>query len=548
VRESPPVRFALLIILAAVPAGIEAAMIRRSELDTTISLAPHISALRPFGTFHDLLWVMVYHRTWAEFVGESVAAIGVRALLTTGLIALAWPVGRQRPSLNRLVVRNLVFAAVTGAILAPWAALGVVASEVSVFWYAAAELVPLLIMAPLLQRGGIVVGWWRGLPPLRIVILSLVNIVTLTAGSALQWWAPPILDVPVALLVGGANGILWWFAVRAALAPGRVRLPRVPVTPIVVAVVMFTVFALADATLLGGHHRERREPRPLAQLEALSPDHPVIFLAGYDSDYRGEASGRTLPVVRYSYQGIDSAGHPRPYSPVATHQSLVESARQLARQVDEVHRRTGRPVGLLAESEGALVTRVYLQTMPHPAVDRVAYVSPPIRAGRAYYPPRGQDSGWGVGLGWELRAIFAVLSAVNMLPNSADEPFIRSLIDDAPLFRGRLVCPERGVAVLAFLPVSDAITASPSIRPQVPVVEVPGLHGLLIDRPDVRRRLAAFFSQGRMDQHRVWGYAALQWAGAAWLAPLLPVGWNPAWRTVAGKSTRHLRSDKCAPL
>jgi hypothetical protein len=104
------------------------------------------------------------------------------------------------------------------------------------------------------------------------------------------------------------------------------------------------------------------------------------------------------------------------------------------------------------------------------------------------------------------------------------------------------------VAVVAFLPTSDAITASPSIHPQVPVVEVTSLHGLLIDRLDVRRRLAAFFSQGRMDQHRVWGYAALQWAGAAWLAPLLPVGWNPAWRTVAGKSTRHLRSDKCAPL
>ncbi|GIH18341.1 hypothetical protein Raf01_65130 [Rugosimonospora africana] len=545
-RESPRVRLALLIILAAVPAGIEAAVVRGTGFTTTISLVPHITAVWPYGTFHDLLWVMVYHRSWAGFVGESLAAIGTRALLCTGLIALAWPPERERPQLSRLLLRNLGFSALLGAILSPWAALGVVASEVSVSWYLAGELIPLLIMAPVLQRGGIVPGWWRGLPPLGTVVLSLVNVVTLTAGSALMWWAPPRWIVPIAALVGGVNGILWRYAVRTALLHPGVRWKRVPVSPIVIVSVAVLVFVVADLTLLGGHGREQREPDPIAELEAASDGHPAIFLAGYDSDYTGEPSGRTLPVLRFSYRGLDRDGHPRPYPALATHQSLSTSATLLARQVEQVNRRTGRPVALLAESEGAFVAHFYLQTMPHPGVDRVAYLSPPIRAGRIYYPPQDRNAGWGIATGWELRAIFAILSATNGLPNSADEPFIRSLMDSAPLFRGnRLLCPERGVKTIAFLPTSDAITVSPSIHPRVPVVEVTAVHGILIDDPSARRRLSVFIESGRQEQRRVWGYAALQWAGAAWQAPSLRVPWNPAWRAVAGRSNQNFKPDEC---
>ncbi len=545
VRESGRVRLALLIILAAVPPGIEAAVVA-AGFASTISLAPHITAVWPYGTFHDLLWVMVYHRSWGGFVGESMVAIGVRALLSTGLIALAWPSGRERPPLGRLAWRNLFYSALLGAILAPWAALGVVASEVSVSWYLAGELVPLLILAPFLQRGGIVPGWWRGLPPLGTVVLSLVNIVTLTAGSALVWWASPRWTVPIAILVGGVNGILWRYAVRTALLRPGVRWPRVPGTPIVIVVVAVAVFVVADLTLLGGHSREQREPEPIAELEAVSDGHPVIFLAGYNSDYRGGAGGSVPPVVRFSYRGLDRDGHPRPYTPVDTHQSLSTSAARLARQIDQVHRSTGMPVALLAESEGVFVVHFYLQTMPHPGVDRVAYLSPPIRAGRIYYPPRDRSSGWGVVTGWELRAIFAVVSAANGLPNSADEPFVRSLMDNAPLFRGnRLLCPHRGVRTLAFLPSGDAISVSPWIHPRVPVVEVSSVHGILIDDPDVRQRLADFIRTGRQEQHRLWGYAALQWAGAAWQAPSLRGQWNPAWREVAGRSNRNFRPDMC---
>ncbi|HEY2674947.1 MAG TPA: hypothetical protein VGJ07_31845 [Rugosimonospora sp.] len=548
VRWSARLRLTLLIVLSAVPAGIEAVLVRQTGFTTTISLAPHISAVWPYGTFHDLLWVLVYHRSWAGFVVESLAAIVWRGLLCAGLTALAWPAGHERPPLGRLVLRNLGFAAILGALLSPWAALGVVASEVSVSWYFAGELVPLVVMAPVLQRGGIVPGWWRGLPRVGTVVLSLVNLVTLSAGSALLWWAPPAWIVPIATAVGGVNGILWRYAVRTAVLHRPVRWQRVPVTPIVLASVAAIIFVLGDLTVVGSHGQEHQEPPPIAELEAASAGHPVIFLAGYDSQYSGEPSGHTLPVVRFSYRGFDPNGHPRPYPALATHQSLSVSATMLAEQIDDVHRRTGRPVALLAESEGAFIAHFYLQTMPHPAVDRVAFLSPPIRAGRIYYPAREENLGWGVATGWELRGIFAVLGAANGLPNSADEPFIRSLMANAPLFRGnRILCPERGVQTFAFLPTGDAITVSPSIHPQVPVVEVSSVHGILIDDPGARQRLVTFLDEGRAQQHRVWDYAALQWLGAAWQAPSLRVPWNPAWRTVAGRSNSNFNPDMCPP-
>jgi hypothetical protein len=541
-------RLALLLLLAAAPAGAEAALVGGSGLASAIGLAPQASAVWPYGTFHDLLWVMVYHRSWLGFLGESLAAIVARGLLGTGLTALAWPPEVPRPSLRRLAARNVAFAALAGALLSPWAALGVVASEVSVSWYTVGELLPLLIMAPVLQRGGIVPGWWRGLPPLGTVVLSLGNFLVLTAGSALLWSVPRAALLPAALLAGALNGLLWRWAVRLAVLRERVRLPRVPVAPIVIVAAAGLVFGLVAISERGLERPETREPPPIAALEANSPNHPAIFMAGYNSRYDGEPSGHTPPIVRFSYRGLDPAGRPLPYTAVATHQSLISSARLLAAQVDRVHRDTGQPVALIAESEGALVARYYLVTMAHPAVDRVAFVSPPIRAGRIYYPPRGVGSGWGVVAGWEMRGVFAALSATDGLPNSADEPFVRSLMANAPLFRGnRMLCPVRGVQSIAFLSTVDAVTVSPGVQPRIPVVEVPGLHGLVIDGPVAGQRLADFLARGQTRAHREWDYAAIQWAGAAWQAPSLPVQWNPVWRDAPGSSGGDFQPDVCPP-
>lgn len=522
-------RRALLVALTAAPAGVEASATRLTGFIATPYIAPQASALWPYGTFHDLRWVLVYHHTWAGFIGESLAAITARGVLCTALTALAWPVNVPRPSLGDLARRNLLFAAVLGAFLSPWAALGVVASDVALSWYVFGEIAPLIVMAPFLQRGGMVPGWWRGMPPAGTIGLSLLNFVTLTAGSAVVSLVPRGWTIVLAAAVGGANGLLWERAVQVAVAHKPVGLPRVPVAPIAVIVVIGLMFTIGWITNLQANPPRREEPAEIEDLEAKTTKQPTIFLAGYNSRYDGEPSGYDLPVIRYSYTGLDSSGQPRPYAASATHQSLVTSAQLLAKQVDDLHHRTGENVSLLGESEGALISRYYLTTMPHTAVTMLAMLSPPLRSGRVYYPPRAANTGYGIATGWELRAIFGTLGRTGGLPSSADEPLIRSLLDSAPLLRGkRLVCPTNGVKIIAFVPALDAITVPPGLHAEVPVVQIPGIHGLLIDNPLVRTRLLAFLNHERAQPQTTWEYTTLQRAGTAWQAPVLQVSLNPA--------------------
>ncbi|GAA2704635.1 hypothetical protein ACFY2R_09570 [Micromonospora olivasterospora] len=119
--------------------------------------------------FHDLRWVLVYHDSWFSFAAELVAAVVVRGLLCTGCVALAWPGDVPRPPLRRLVGRSLLFAVFVAVVLLPWAAVAVAASRFALAWFLFLELVPVLILAPMLARGGVVADWWRGLPALRLV-------------------------------------------------------------------------------------------------------------------------------------------------------------------------------------------------------------------------------------------------------------------------------------------------------------------------------------------------------------------------------------------
>jgi hypothetical protein len=544
--QSNRVRLPLLFALCAVPVMAEAYLVEAVGTPGSVGISPQASAFWPYGTLHDLRWVLVYHRSWAGFVGESLAAITARGLLCTALTAIAWPREAPRPSLGRLAARNLLFTALLGMFLSPWAAMGIVASDVSVSWYVFGELVPVLIMAPVLQRGGIVAGWWRGLPPAGTTGLALLNFATLTAGGVLVFVVPEAVREPVAGLVGGVNGLLWAWAVRIAALHREVRWARVPVFPIVVAVVIGFMFTIGDIAESGTRKPEVSEPPAVGQLEAHTANGPVVFLAGYNSHYDGEASGRTPPILRFSYQGTGSDGAPKAYKSTDTHQSLVTSSQLLARQVDDLHRSTGRPVSLLAESEGALVAHYYLVTMPHPNVRMVVLLSPPIRAGRSYYPPRQADTGWGVATGWELRGIFAVLGVAGGLPNSADEPFIRSLMDNAPLFRGnRMLCPVDGVETIAFLPTLDAAAVPPGLRAGIPIIEVPGPHGLLIDRPLTERRVVQFLNAGTANTRHSWDYDIIQRSGAAWQAPPLRLDLNRAWHNFPSRSENDIRQGVC---
>ncbi|MCW3813791.1 lysophospholipase [Micromonospora sp. DR5-3] len=522
-------RFVGLLVLAALPPVVEATVLNVVGFRAAEGMAPQITAVWPYDTYHDLRWLFVYHDSWPGFALGMVALVLFRASLTAGLVALSWPRQVPWPGLGWLVRRNLVLTVVIAAVVSPWAALSMAASVVALSWLLFASLVPLFLLAPFLQRAAVRGAWWRGLPSIELVGWSLLNFVVLTVGGGVVWVIPLGWDVPVAAVAGLINGLLWQRTVAAALLPRRaVKWARVPVAPLavllvfVVPLVVQPVLQLLPGTSPKGRAMVLDRPLP------AGVRHAVIFLDGHGSTSGGQPAVDPN-VQQFSYRGLDPRGQPLPYSARDTYRSIESSVGLLATQVDLLHRRTGRPVALVGHSEGALVARTYLAVRPHPVVDMLAMFSPLINAGRSYYPPAGASRGWGVAAGWELRVLFGVLDSFAHTGSGPEEPFIRSVLDNAPFYRNGLMCPVPGVRIVAFLPTTTAIEAPPGEYTRVPVFQLPALHGGLLSLPVVQARLINFLEGEPVSQPQP-GYSELQNAAAAWHAPPLPLSLNPIWR------------------
>ncbi|MFU8875313.1 hypothetical protein [Micromonospora sp. SL4-19] len=518
-----------LLVLAAVPPAVEGLVLDVVGFRAAEGLAPQVSAVWPYDTYHDLRWLLVYHDSWLTFAIGLVALILFRALLTTGLVALAWPRQLPRPSLRWLLRRNLVLSAVITAVVSPWASLSIAASVVALSWLLFASLLPLFLLAPFLQRAAVVRSWWRGLPSIELVGWSLLNFVVLTVAGGVTWVVPIGWTGPVSAVAGLANGLLWQRTVAAALLPRRpVKWSRVPVAPLavllafVVPVVVQPLLQLLPGTSPKGRALVLDRPLP------ADVRHAVIFVDGHGSTYDGRPAVDPN-VQEFSYRGMDPQGRPLPYSARDTYKSIATSVGLLATQVDLLHRRTGRPVALVGQSEGSMVSRTYLADHPHPAVDTLAMFSPLINAGRAYYPPVGASEGWGIAAGWELRILFGAVNAVAHSGSGPEEPFIRSLLDNAPFYRNDMMCPVPGVRIVAFLPTTTATEAPPGEFTRVPVFEMPAVHGGLLATPVVQEHLLNFL-EGESVSQPEGGYTQLQEFSAAWQAPPLALSLNPVWR------------------
>ncbi|WP_233558967.1 hypothetical protein [Micromonospora radicis] len=516
-----------LLLLTATAPTVEAIVVVSLGFVAAEGLAPQTAAVWPYDTYHDLRWLFVYHNSWPAFLIWFAALVAARGAFHTVLVMLAWPEGVPRPPGRWLLRRNLGLAVLVAFLIAPWALTSVAASVVALSWVLLASLLPMFLLAPFLQRAAVVGPWWRGLPSISLVGWSLLNFVVLTLAGALCWSVPGWWAVPVATTAGVVNGLLWNRTIRSALLAPSTRWTRVPATPIA------TLAALAVPLIIPV--LVDRVPGKDLRTEAVVLDRPlppevehaVIVLAGYGSAYGGEQPPDDR-AERFSYRGLGPDGQPRPYRPTDTSISVADSVRLLDEQVTRLHQRTGRQVALIGESEGAMVARTYLQSEPHPSVDTLVMFSPLINAGRAYYPPPGQNHGWGVVTGWQLRIVFGLMRLVGGPQTTPDEPFIRSLIDNAPFYRNQLMCPVPGIRIVAFIPTTTAAEAPPGDYTDIPVFQMPGVHGGLLDRGLVQDRLIAFLS-GEPVHHQLDEYGLLQRLGAAWQAPPLAIAANPAW-------------------
>lgn len=531
----PRSRLAILLVSAALPAAAEALGLWLTGLRPALGMAPQASAPAPFGVFHDLRWIFVFHHSWWLFAAELLAAIAFRGGYTAVMVVLSWPPDRSRPPLASLFTAGAVFAAVSTVTLWPWTAIMVAGAVTSLSWFFVGALLPVVGVALMASRGGIGPGWWRGLPSWAVVGWMAMTFLALTAESAAVVSAPGGWAVPVAAASGALNGLLWLMIVRAVAAAG-VRLSRVPVAVIVMVGLMVAIVPMG----LVARASSQYAARSLGPLAGDGRDVPqaLLFVAGYDSTYDGGTDRVGLPITRFSYRGLGPEGKPLSYTAARTHQSLDTSAGMLANQVAVLHAGTGRPVALIAQSEGTLVVRDYLDRFAHPGVTVAILLSPLAQPGSAYYPPRSSRTGWGVATGWALRVILAGVDWTGGTGLAADQPFVRSLLDHAPRYRNRMFCPVPGVRVIAFLPLMSAVVDPPGGRPAIQVITVQGLHGSLFGRPADQRDIITFLRGGRLEPSHSRAYRITQRAAAGWQAPTLPLRINPVWRG-------DLASDGC---
>jgi hypothetical protein len=531
-----------LIFLAVALPVLEALILGVIGAFGAQALAPQASAPAPFGVFHDLRWLLVFHPSWHAFALELTAMVVVRSAITGLLLRAAWPIGKPPPGPLRLVVCSVAFTVVSALVLLPFAALLLGMAIVSLSWLFFIAVPSVLGVAALLHHGAVVPTWWRERPPGRTVAWVVLSFLVLTMASAVVVLTP----VPLRLPAVGAAGLFnaWaWHSIVHTLSCSRPARRFMPVAPLGVAGLVglivlgvsvgFSVSSRSDR-LAQASHVEATAGAGAGSGSAANAaaDRPVLLVSGFGSRYSGQDDGigTWADERRFSYRGVDLDGRPLPYRDADTYQDVSRSVALMARQVEAFQADVEQPVTIVAESEGALIAKAYLMSHPDAPVDTLVLLSPLVEPGSAYYPPAGDD-GWGVAGGLGLRWITALVRELSPLDVTTDDGLFRSLADEAPALREMLACPVGGVDQLAVFPLADAVAGAAPHLDGVPSAVVPAFHGGLADNPAVQRTIRTVL-EGDISPGDGWWEATdtvIRAGAAAWRVPMLPISINPAW-------------------
>jgi hypothetical protein len=488
-----------------------------------LSLAGQVSAPGPFGVFHDLRWLFVFHDSFLWFaLGLTVLLVG-RALLGALLVRAAWP--GTPPALRGLVGHSLVATAVAALFLSPWVTLLFGAAVIPLSWLYFAAVPPALATILLLHHGGVDAGWWRRFPPLRSAGWMALSFLVLSLSALGVAGQPGPVVATVLVATGLGNAWAWAHCVRAIVVGLPTRSHRlVPVTVLAIVVAFGVV---VGSSQIGFAALSYVDPGVWAGADPQRGDRAVLLVGGFASGccdegpmVEGEAPG--LFVQQFSYRGLTSGGDPLPHPGTATDADLSSLARLVAVQVDYLARRTGGPVALVAESEGTLVAAAYLEAYPEAPVDRLMLLSPIIDPGRATYPDWG-DEGLGVVAGYELRAVSALIDSMAPFVISADSPLVDSVRRDAEELQEGAGCDRPGIEEVALVPLADAVTAPVGEGLGIETIVVPAFHGGLRGRPEIQEMIRTWAQGGELAGSGTWLMVGRIIAGtaSAWQVPAL---------------------------
>lgn len=548
---SPGRRGRLLVLgaLCVVPPVVEVVALWLTGQAADRALATQATAPAPWGQFQDLRWLLVFHDSWVTFGLEAVALVALRGLLDASVVRAGWPIDEVSlpvPPWGPLLRRTAMATPVIWLFLVPWTVLGFGMDVVSISWLFFTTVPPVLVVALACSLTPGAPGWWRRVPPRSAVSTSVLVFVGQTLASLVMLSCPAALWLPAAAASGLGNAWAWQRLLRAVANPpsadGRRRLV-VPFAPLVsVGMVVVAVSGAAIAFAVVGARRPTGAASPAGTGGTAGtsgsglpgtggpagggPTAPVLVVSGFDSKI--DATTPPPPVgggssVRFSYRGADPQGRPEPYRASDTHQSLAALVRLMSAQVQSLHRRSGQPVTIVAESEGSLVTEVYLAADPRAPVSRAVLLSPLDQPARVYYPPSGRE-GFGVATGVALSWLTQTLASVSPVRLPAEGPFLRSIVDHAPALRGLLSCPPR-TQVDLLEPLADSLADPQPPPPRLPAGVVAAFHGGLLTNPqaqgDVGRLLAG--RPVRSGTAMEWAETVLRRASAGWQVPSLPL-------------------------
>jgi hypothetical protein len=527
----------LLVSTCSLAAVLETVLVWAFAPAPSLGLATQAAAPPPFGVFHDLRWIVVYHETWLGFAFELLAFLVFRTALTALCLRAAWPHDLPAEPWAVTVRRSALFTVIAGALLAPWAGLMFALAVVSLSWLFFVAVPVVLLLAMLVHGGAVTNSWWWRTLSWRSVGWVLLAFAALTVfGSVLTtcpWWA----RVPVAAAAGVVNAWLWLRVVDSVLH--RRRTPRrFPVAPMGVFGVLALVVVGTAVGFAVAQHPLPRLLTPAAAAAEWRPSTlaatgtPLVVVTGFNTKWDGRASQYVrvdLPQWRFSYRGTNGDA-PLPYTAVDTHRALPELARELRHQVDVYHEKTGRKLTIVAESEGALLAKTYLAATPHAPVRNLVLLSPLVEPGRVYYPANGQE-GWGAAGAAAMRGFAWALHGLSPVDVTPDTPFFRSIVDDAPALRGLISCPLPHVHEVAVLPLDTGVSASAPRPLDIPYVVVPAFHGGMLDDETTARVVTDVIMGHPVPMDDGWSLAeeVISAGASAWQVPQLTTGLNSAW-------------------
>jgi hypothetical protein len=549
-----------LIALSAGAAMAEAALLGWLAPPAR-SLAGQVTAVAPLAVFHDLRWMYGYNQSWLGFAALLAAVLAIRSALNTALARLAWPRDWPAPSLRDMFWSATGLTAAACLLLSPVAALTLGVAILPFSWPFLATVPVLLLISLPLSHGGILGSWWRTLPPPRAMYWLLADFITLSVVAAAIGRLPAAAAIPVCGLAGVVNARAWFGVTRAVARreAGLRRLVRVvtrrpaplmplsvPLAPVAMVLALAMVVGLTRLAFVIGNPPHQSSLAAVAAGDTASAvsgsdsasSHvsstassvgpgratrdPVLEIRGFGSTCC--ASSRSLrPVApgalvqQFSYRGLSASGRPLPQGSAASDLPLTELGRRIAAQVLRLHRETGRPVDIIAESEGTLGVDAMLATRPGLPLGSVVMMSPIVAPGQVTYPG---GNGRALMPADELRALVWFVGGLSPFGASGAQRLIDSVAEVGARFAASAARhhPQRW---LLLVPLADAVTLP--VCPLPPDVRViPALHGDLLGSPGVTTMVRGFLAHQRVPEPG--GYKAtaeiVAAAAAAWRMPV----------------------------